>query len=812
MKRLAALGALALALFYAGASSAQQTRAALNNYNNTFITQNGRGAITGPVLNSLLNLMINSTGILGDTNVWTGVNSFPAATNLGNSTFYAQGYGSCAWTSVGDVGPCINLAIAAAATQGGGTVVIPAGTFGVATPIVQNKSGVKLMGQGHGIARDTIVVATYQAVTHLLWNGAAGATMFNVEPSPNTGSVQSLFAVDVWGIVFDCNSIANIGFRAAAVVSSQFNVAGAECRSINVLFTTDNITDTPGTQDNDIWAYSRSTNISFSPTGIMFDSCAFNCQWNFSFNRVHKAFAWYANGDGIVWGDSDNNLIDDMSAFRNPTGTGNPIVFANHAYISPNGVMSNGHSYSDNFRHMSSPGIVAGFQSGSTFVSTSGTNACNGGGNAGCGPGSVTLTTNGTTNQLNKNLNFASTTGVVAGEAVVCGGSSLGGILPGEITAAVAPTAVGMNDGAASGVANGASCAFTYGVTSSAASGVYTLVSTGGNTFTLTAPAGGHTQSGISVSSGTLTFTDVVLPWTGTATTADSWTLTVPSSNPVDLVFNATDNANSVVNPRFEYGTAGAYARTNVPYWVPVGPTGYGNVGVVIGNGTAGGVGAISMGGGASVASGANSFATGPGVNVSGNAAAAFNHGNAVSAQYGFAINDTNTVTGNDGFAYGFSANDHGAILAGTHGCVKFSTNGDCQAQEFLLRGTGSSTAAIRLTSDGGAPSFFNCGNVQTNSGYSLVVTIMAFDHTTPTKNETWQNWNMLLTAQVGPGTAALVAASTPTPLTNGSLAGSAISVTADTTNGCPNISFTPPSGNTDTWNVNARVEALEVQ
>jgi hypothetical protein len=35
---------------------------------------------------------------------------------------------------------------------------------------------------------------------------------------------------------------------------------------------------------------------------------------------------------------------------------------------------------------------------------------------------------------------------------------------------------------------------------------------------------------------------------------------------------------------------------------------------------------------------------------------------------------------------------------------------------------------------------------------------------------------------------------------------------TADTTNGCLNLSFTPPTGNTDTWHPVARVETVEVQ
>lgn len=733
-----------------------------------------------------------------------------STTSIGSALYFARNYGNCTWSSSGDVGPCINLAIAAAAAQGAGTVMVPGGTYGIGTAITQHTSGVHLLGAGVGSPRDNFNASTFQAPTHLIWNGAAHATVFNLEPTPNTGSAESLYDVDVWGITFDCNLTADIGFRAAAVVSSHFNIGGGECQSINILFTTDNITDAPGDQDNDIWAYSRSTSGTQAPTGIMFDSYANLATWNFSFNRVHKAFAWFGNGDGIVIGDSDNNLFDDIGTFRNPTGTGTPVVLANHAYTSPNGITANGHPYSNNYRHLTGASMIAGYQSGSTFISTSGTNSCNGSGDAACGPTSVTLTTNTQTNQLNNTLNFSSTTGITANNAVTCGGSSLGGVLPNELISAVTGTTAVMLDGAALIVHSGTSCVFTYGVTSLAVPGVYTITAASGTTYNITAPAGGHSQSSISPSAGTLTFFDVVAPWTGTATAGDTWTLTVPSSLPINNIFTGIDFANNAPNPRFEYGTTGFYSKTNTAYTTPVGPTGYGTQGIIIGVGQANGSGAVALGGGASLANGQNSFATGPGNNITsnGNGSAALNHNNVVSSQYALAAGDTNTISGNDGFIFGFSGNDHGAILAETHGCVKFTTNGDCQWQQFFLRGTGNTGGAIRLTSDGNAPSFFNCANLPINSTYSLNVTVVATDHTTVGNNETWQNWGMLLTTGASVGTTALVKASTPTPLSNGST--SSISVTADTSEGCLNISVTPP--NSDVWNVNSTIQATQVQ
>jgi hypothetical protein len=128
------------------------------------------------------------------------------------------------------------------------------------------------------------------------------------------------------------------------------------------------------------------------------------------------------------------------------------------------------------------------------------------------------------------------------------------------------------------------------------------------------------------------------------------------------------------------------------------------------------------------------------------------------------------------------------------------------------MRGTGATGSVFRLTSDNGTAGAADCINLPNNSGFQILVDVMAFDHTTVTKNETWSSWAGLLTRGASAAATAVTMAGTPTPLTNGTVTGSAIAATADTTNGCLNISFTPPTSNTDTWNVVARVRTIEVQ
>ena len=59
--------------------------------------------------------------------------------------YFPKNFGACTWDATHDVGACINLAMAAAAAAGGGTVSLPAGTYGVSTPITTSSDGVAVV-------------------------------------------------------------------------------------------------------------------------------------------------------------------------------------------------------------------------------------------------------------------------------------------------------------------------------------------------------------------------------------------------------------------------------------------------------------------------------------------------------------------------------------------------------------------------------------------------------------------------------------------------------------------------------------------
>lgn len=110
LQRIAVV-AIALSLAICAAFAQQQTRSQLNNYNNTYITTNGNGAITGAIANGLNADFINSFGVLSDTNSWTGANSF-----LSNPTFRGcSGVITSTGTGPFNCGPVANSQLAAGA-------------------------------------------------------------------------------------------------------------------------------------------------------------------------------------------------------------------------------------------------------------------------------------------------------------------------------------------------------------------------------------------------------------------------------------------------------------------------------------------------------------------------------------------------------------------------------------------------------------------------------------------------------------------------------------------------------------------------
>lgn len=719
------------------------------------------------------------------------------------SLFYAKKYGSCTWDSTHDVGACINTAIAAAAANGGGKVLVPAGLYGWSTNIAQHTAGVKLMSEaGFGIARDTVDPTKFLAATRLLWIGAAEA---GPALDISTAGTTTIYAADVGGIVFDCASLVDTCVRVRQVASSKLEIGQAEARKTGILFDTTSA-DALGNHDNDVWLTARNVSASFNPTGIVLDSGA-AATFNTSGSRFHSVSAAYAGGDGIVLGNFDTNHIDMIGAYHyGAATTGSPVVCANSVYVPPSGVAVNGRCYDNKFEFGGAI-YFGGLTNGATV--TVGTHA-----GTGTIP-SVTISTNGTTAAGNATLHFASTTGIAANESINCGGVS-SGVFPYTTVLSLTATTIVMAEpaviiGGGTGVASGQSCTFGLSATSQAVAGSYTLTANSSTNFTLTAPAGGHTQTAI-VSSGVLNMTDMIIPIGGTANNGDTWTIVLPTPSTLNRVA-FIDKANSVSDDHFEVGATGStvsgtklipvqvsgggYAATGDPTSILPVASGRYSLAMAGSQCTASGLGAACLAGVGSSASGSYDWVAGHNNTSSGYGAGVFGEGN--------------TASGTASLAYGLQATDRGRYGNRAAAAGFFAVQGDAQIGEFVLRGTGTTSGgAVALTGDQAAAGSANCVNIPNNTVFHVAIHLAAIDHTAPANNLVWDLPIGVLSRGANAASTAWTAG-TPVSILNGTTTGWGVTPAADTTNGCLALTFTHPT-TTNTWNAVARIATTEVQ
>ena len=199
---------------------------------------------------------------------------------------------------------------------------------------------------------------------------------------------------------------------------------------------------------------------------------------------------------------------------------------------------------------------------------------------------------------------------------------------------------------------------------------------------------------------------------------------------------------------------------------------------------------------------------------ASGRSTAAFGEGNQVTGVYGFASGFSNVVSGTYSSAYGSSSTDRSrqSSLCGASGALVSATRGSSQACRESLIGTTSTASAVRLTSDNtGVQSANNCFNIPNNAAFGLSIKLIAVDNAAPANWYSWHLPHAAMARQSGAGTTT-VSTGTPTILSGGTTTGVAVSATADTTQGCLNLSFTPPTGNSHKWDVQALIDSTEVQ
>lgn len=170
----------------------------------------------------------------------------------------------------------------------------------------------------------------------------------------------------------------------------------------------------------------------------------------------------------------------------------------------------------------------------------------------------------------------------------------------------------------------------------------------------------------------------------------------------------------------------------------------------------------------------------------------------------------------------GVNATDRYRGGALCHGSASTTSQGQAQWCETEFSSVVTGTSAARLTVGGYATgSSSDCANMTGAMAYGFTISLMAFDTTDPTRS--WSaSWGG---GSIAPHVLSRGSAASSTVIDGvttainpdasravGTVTGIGATVAADTTYACINLQFTPPTGNTHTWHVTAKVETTEAQ
>jgi hypothetical protein len=735
---------------------------------------------------------------------------FPAAPQ-----FDAQSpmFGSCSWTLLGDVGPCIQNAINAAETGAnaliGGTVILPGGVnAGFKTNFAVNTPGVGIVGVG-AVSPHDIAVGNTLLGTRLVYTGAAEAgPAFDAEP---TSGALSLYGNNFGGFSIDCALLVTTCARLASINYSNFNFAVQDGIAIDLDASTTSGAGNPGSQHNTGSIFDYYSGASATHVGLLFRKDPGSTS-DWSLNTFAELYANVAAGVPMEFVNGDRNTVMQLTTYG-----GSPAIVANSAITLPNSLATQTPMWRNMFVVANDAKILLqGLQSGSTLVATAvaGTE----------GPTTVGVTTAATA-ALGNPLNVVSSAGVNPGEVLNVTGGYAAGVAPNSQIQAVGAGTLTLAQGTVGAVGSSTGIV-SYGVSPTAVSGAYTIVFNGTD-YTVTAPTGGHTQAHLAPSAGALTATDFTIPWTtGVPVPNDTFTLTTPAAFATNNNFLETDNGlngNAIPNPGYEAGATGCFGGngTQSCAYSLVGSGVFGSWTNVVSNGAQG---SWVIGGAANAISASAVNATIDGGNANqilgglGDAIEGGSSGSISSnSNYSAIIASLGSkITGTQSLIVGGSyANDFGLFGMRAYASGEINTPGDAELLRGVLRGSAVSGSPATLTTNGtGADGTTNCFNIPDNTTIGIRLSFSVQDHANQTYWGTWQP-GVYIGMHRGVGAASTVAsvsslsASLPASPT---LTGTTVSATADTANGCVKLQMTSTSTGSDTIDYSAHGEGLVVQ
>ncbi|CAB4126736.1 hypothetical protein UFOVP78_13 [uncultured Caudovirales phage] len=182
------------------------------------------------------------------------------------------------------------------------------------------------------------------------------------------------------------------------------------------------------------------------------------------------------------------------------------------------------------------------------------------------------------------------------------------------------------------------------------------------------------------------------------------------------------------------------------------------------------------------------------------------------SGNQSFAIGNSTVADSPNTVATGSNSNAHGLYGANVHASGTIAASGDAQSGTYVLRGRSTGGAAVRLTADGAAAGSANVCNLPNNTAWFGTLYVVARDTAAGSVNVGM--WRYMDAAPIRGANAAstvvVVGAAAFTSNGAGPPVSGNLAISADTTNGGINLTFTPPNSNT--WDVVAVFRTSEVQ
>jgi len=219
------------------------------------------------------------------------------STASGGGIYPAKGYGSCTWEASNDVGACINAAVADTTAKGGGTVIVPAGTYGL-TQTVNLADKVRVEGAG---------AANFgQCGTTLKWLGAAAGTMV----AAGSDAAQVMAGTGFSGACLDGNGLAGTGIKWRSVnygIFSRLYIYGVTANGWDIDISA--AVSAKGNMFNVVEdAYTDLLGApSLNANGMLIGP---GTTVNTNRNIFRNFTVTYQNGKGIICGNADSNVWD----------------------------------------------------------------------------------------------------------------------------------------------------------------------------------------------------------------------------------------------------------------------------------------------------------------------------------------------------------------------------------------------------------------------------------------------------------------------------------------------------------------------